>query len=669
MGIPGFYGEWLQKYIPAAVVEGFPTLISSISFDANGIIHDAKNKTLENTFIKTLDNFEEALMTHLKQKLLHLVNDVYKPIDTFVFFVDGVAPAAKLQQQRSRRSKAALSMTDVDVFDGNAITPGTAFMRKLNKNLREFFQENRGMFPPTIFYSSHMDPGEGEHKIMSLYKTPEFKASQISAPEGAHILYGLDADLIMLSLLSPLSNIYLSRENISSTVKIDEIKKYLVERTRKPTAVKDFVIMMFLIGNDFLPHIPGLDSLSENIEYLLETYTNSNLTFVEVKTDGSESINWTNFVAFLKLIKDKENNMLIKNILDQNRMPSRFLNAAYDSNERKFNPDKFREAYYTNAFSPKGNSDMIQKLALITKLEFAASSGKLLFNMISAYFKTMAWVYLYYTQGTSAVNQDWLYPYYHAPMLRDMADFGGIEEVLKGISDYAHRDDENSFTALHQLVSVIPYQSRKLVPEFLQPLYGSDSPIKDLLPVNFVQEIDSAKIGKNGHHHSVAILPMIDKVRIVAAVGALSIWPSEAMNWLPEQPTMVQRNMTPADPVRIAEIKQRALVTPYTIIQVPRIETRTPGRGGGYAKSPRSTFGPPQQRSSTATFGPPRSSTSTSTATFGPPQPLQGQSTAPRASTATFGPPQPLQGTASTTYQYSRPSTSIQNLSQNPSLM
>lgn len=63
-----------------------------------------------------------------------------------------------------------------------------------------------------VLYSSHSDPGEGEHKIMSFIRylctSPDYNASE------RHCIYGLDADLILLSLSLHDVNVILLRNII-----------------------------------------------------------------------------------------------------------------------------------------------------------------------------------------------------------------------------------------------------------------------------------------------------------------------------------------------------------------------------------------------------------------------------------------------------------------------
>lgn len=227
---------------------------------------------------------------------------VVRPRKLLFLAIDGVAPRAKINQQRARRFKSAQEraeayqlalQTDPDAlppWDSNVITPGTPFMASLAAALREFICFKQNTAPAwkaiSVIFSDANAPGEGEHKIMDFIRAqrldPDYDATQ------HHVLYGLDADLIMLGLATHEPNFYLLREEQRARssgrpqlemLHIAALREHLgaelwvdccpfvwsLER-----AIDDFVFLCFFVGNDFLPHLPSMRIQEGALDKLLQ---------------------------------------------------------------------------------------------------------------------------------------------------------------------------------------------------------------------------------------------------------------------------------------------------------------------------------------------------------------------------------------------------------------
>ena len=268
--------------------------------DMNGIIHNCTHSDSDSpTFRMTEDKMFIQIFNYIE----HLFGKI-RPQKLFFMAIDGVAPRAKMNQQRARRFRTALDaekakekairdgvkMPSEDAFDSNCITPGTEFMAKLTKHLKYFISkkvsEDADWQGIEVVLSGHEVPGEGEHKIMEYIR--QAKAQPDYDPNMRHCLYGLDADLIMLGLLSHDPHFCLLREEVTfgrqSQKKSKElehqnfylmhlciVREYLeleFQELKEPSAlpfpfdmervIDDFILMAFFVGNDFLPNLPNL---------------------------------------------------------------------------------------------------------------------------------------------------------------------------------------------------------------------------------------------------------------------------------------------------------------------------------------------------------------------------------------------------------------------------
>lgn len=283
----------------------------------NGIIHNCSHNNNEDVHFRIT---EEQIFLNVFAYIEHLFSKI-KPRKLFFMAIDGVAPRAKMNQQRSRRFRAAKEINDRileakrkgedipeddgDAFQSNMITPGTPFMARLTANLRYFINkkisEDANWRGVQVVLSGHEVPGEGEHKIMEYIRLA--KAQPEYDPNTRHCLYGLDADLIMLGLLSHDPHFCLLREEVlfgpakakASKKGLESTNFYLMHlslmreyldiefadlKEAMPAdnpydlerIIDDFILLAIFIGNDFLPHLPGLHIAEGALNLLFEIY-------------------------------------------------------------------------------------------------------------------------------------------------------------------------------------------------------------------------------------------------------------------------------------------------------------------------------------------------------------------------------------------------------------
>ena len=256
MGVPGLF-SYLRKYNKKG--DTFSTIKSTLPnpeeevhlyLDFNGAIYQVirpEIKTNETFIIHILDYLDNLINIFTYDKLSgdaydtesilfeddneeHNTTDTtsqkpeYKSQVTKLFLaIDGVPPRAKMEQQRQRRFHSVCRKkktakidemygNDFDksstnwYLDTNMITPGTPFMEELRQAITKHFSSNELYLDIEVVFSDWSQPGEGEHKIINhlkKYPTPS---------ETKTVIYGLDGDLIMLSMSTQINNLFLLRE-------------------------------------------------------------------------------------------------------------------------------------------------------------------------------------------------------------------------------------------------------------------------------------------------------------------------------------------------------------------------------------------------------------------------------------------------------------------------
>ncbi|KAJ1595550.1 hypothetical protein NDA11_001888 [Ustilago hordei] len=317
--------------------------------DMNGIVHPCTHPEG-----KPAPESEEEMMIEVFAYTERVVNMV-RPRRLLMMAIDGVAPRAKMNQQRSRRFRAAkearekhqenesalaewkakgLPITDhalqsKKAWDSNAITPGTPFMDLLAASLRYWVAQKINTDPGwkdvQVIISDASVPGEGEHKIMEHIRRQ--RSHPEHDPNTKHVIYGLDADLIMLSLATHEPYFKVLREDVFASdnkpktcnicgqpghfaasckgspknksgehdekaqtppdkkpfifLDLPTLREYLQVELNIPQlpfafdlerAIDDWVFLIFFVGNDFLPHLPSLEIRDGAIDTLLRIW-------------------------------------------------------------------------------------------------------------------------------------------------------------------------------------------------------------------------------------------------------------------------------------------------------------------------------------------------------------------------------------------------------------
>jgi len=460
MGIPCFY-SYIVKNHGNIIKSLYHTQAHNLYIDGNSIIYDCYNATGEKNLILQVISQLDALIAR--------VNPLNRCYVTF----DGVAPLAKLKQQRVRRFK---SEWEAEILDGlttvqpntvqpepkwntTAITPGTVFMENLSIHLQEHYLNST-----KIVVSTSEQHGEGEHKIFALIRNDtEYHA------ETTTCIYGLDADLIMLSLNHSqyCKQIVLYRDtphfikNIDSS--LDPNKEYILDIQMLAHTIStelggmartyDYVFICFILGNDFIPHTPSINIRTNGIDVLLSVYNNTivkkNRFLIQ-----SGSINWYNFKLFIEGLKHDEQSRIKE---DFSKRRNFRMNKTTPADKLLFMPllDKREE----NMINPYESYWQDRYYNILNDID--RGDDVVLKALCINYLEGLEWTVKYYTSG--CCDWYWKYNYLYAPLFSDLYRFIPSFNI-----DLVSNNKMHPVSPYTQLSYVLPRSSHSLLPVEIQ---------------------------------------------------------------------------------------------------------------------------------------------------------------------------------------------------------
>ena len=457
MGIPSYFSYIVKNYRNIIKKLNKHTKIDYMFLDSNSIIYDCLHKLSGEYDISKRNEFESKLIKNTILKIEEYI-EIISPNESVYISFDGVAPVAKLEQQRTRRHKSLLESKlnkelnpkYIEQWDKISITPGTEFMNLLNKEVSLYFNEKLNNTQAqsqsqaqALLYtvSGSNEVGEGEHKIFKYIRDNRFNLK-----DKTMVVYGLDADLIMLGLnhLDISKEIYLFRETPEFIKSIDSSliphESYMIHLSElslgiesnmktfnnrdgngndndnmSENVIKDYMFLCFLLGNDFLPHFPAVNIRTCGIEILMNAYKQvlgrSNKTII-----SNNKIQWSNLSKVVQLLSDNEHDNFVREHNNRQKLSRRqYPCSTYEEKMAKYNmipitnvekeayidPSTFgwERRYYDTLLHCNNCKYNVKKICI-------------------NYLEGLEWTFNYYSGND--IDWNWKYNYHYPPLLRDL---------------------------------------------------------------------------------------------------------------------------------------------------------------------------------------------------------------------------------------------------------
>lgn len=487
MGIPSYFSyivknhpNIIKKYVKDTL------LVNNLYLDCNSIIYDVYHKM-------DFDQHTGIISNYIIQQVISKIEEyisVIQPSSTAIIAFDGVAPVAKLEQQRSRRYKSwyqneisqkIYNKNTNDPWNTAAITPGTKFMAELNHTITKHFNTNicNKLNVANIIVSGSNYIGEGEHKLFQYIRSnPEKHSAETT------VIYGLDADLIMLSInhLPICPNIYLFRETPHFIQSIDSslepnsnyyldipeftnaLTSYMnngepLTTEQQKNKVYDYIFLCFFLGNDFLPHFPAVNIRTGGVDKMLNAYKAAIGNSPSNLTDG-KTIYWGNVRKVVQGLANLEEEYFIKEHRSRNNKERQLVPCTTpDEKFRKFELTPIYERkmeHYINPVKPNWQTRYYKGL-----FGMKYSQDKDLKQNVSInYLEGLEWTMKYYTTGCP--NWRWTYKYHYPPLMQDLIRYIPVFDT-----EFVPQQQVNPVSEIVQLCYVLPRASLNLLPNNL----------------------------------------------------------------------------------------------------------------------------------------------------------------------------------------------------------
>eukprot|EP01061_Rhynchopus_euleeides_P004103 TRINITY_DN1342_c1_g1_i1.p1 TRINITY_DN1342_c1_g1~~TRINITY_DN1342_c1_g1_i1.p1 ORF type:complete len:708 (+),score=212.83 TRINITY_DN1342_c1_g1_i1:61-2184(+) len=474
-------------------------------FDLNSVVHNC----CHGSDPLPEDASEDDMILRIFEQVDEIIG-VVKPTKLVYFAFDGVVPCGKLVQQRSRRLKTAEEQLKAAAagsaakqqgdFDANTISPGTAFMARISEALRWYIHDrgtnDEKMKSLAFILSDASVPGEGEHKIIEYIK--QLKRTPGYNPNDSHCICSQDADLVLLGLLLHTPHVTILREyqelrpprgkqmrfRDRAALKYDFLylfvmREYLMvdfgaliqKGVDFERILDDFVFLVGLMGNDFLPCIPSILVREGALDELVLAYRKYFAGHF-VEPDG-RTVNYERLSRILLYYAQKEPYIFYqRKQIQLRRDPTGQNNEGFD-----FCVENYRAKYDQEKL--KG-----------TEMQVSAD-----------FLQGLKWVVDYYYTGNASWM--WLYPHSYPPLVSSLYHFcQGFHASMQ----YIYRGPP--LQPLELLLCILPRMNNVILPECFRELTQAGAALGDMFEdEHFVEKLA-------GRH--LTITSIIDIKRVLA---------------------------------------------------------------------------------------------------------------------------------------------------------
>ena len=470
MGIPSYFSY---------IIRNFPKIVKSLRtntealhhlfLDCNSIVYDSVYKFTDS--VPTDDEIIEAVLNKISDYIL-----MVSPSQTVFIAFDGVAPFAKMKQQKKRRHKtqfvAEIFPNNRKKWDTLKITPGTEFMKELSRRMTEFFVGSEKKYGvQRVVVSTSNEPGEGEHKLFKYIRDHDLVNDNV-------IIYGLDSDLFMLSIFNHryYKNAYIFREapeflrsqiqlctggdeNETFMVDMNLLRKYILVEMEfdDPWRIYDYVFLCFFLGNDFLPQFPAWNIRTHGIRALLDVYNKlfrkrADAFLLRFDVDKRAfTVYWKNLHTLVESMSKLEHQFLLEECSVR---------------------EKFDKWVWSEPKTDEDREKMFQNMPIInrageryicpTETGWERRYYQLLFDgavvrdICRNYLEGLEWCLTYYT--SDCMDWRWSYLYKYGPLFSDLK--GGLSGgKFPRLSDTPDPERLVPMTQEQQLQYVLPQKS------------------------------------------------------------------------------------------------------------------------------------------------------------------------------------------------------------------